>query len=426
MEALLKSFHFSDAGPMSESLVPILLTLALSFLIGLEREEQTKTFYNFGGVRTFPLIGLSGYLLARLTNGQPYAIGLGILVLGALLWLSYRKKLELSASAGMTSEMSGMFTFLMGALIFQGALWESTALAVIVLLLLELKVRLEKLAHKIPHAEIFTLTRFLLISVVILPMLPNQDFTAFHLNPFRTWLIVVAISGLSYIAYVANRLLGTQRSIVLTAIFGGIYSSTSATVMLAKRSKEEGGNLFSGAIIIASGLMYFRLVVLLCIFNWNLAKQLTFVFLGLGTLFSIIGALSIKYRKQKAVSAKNVKNKPRNPLELQAALIFASLFSAMSILSVLVLDSLGSLGIYGLSFLSGLTDVDPFVMSLTQSSGSGISHQVAAQGIVIATASNNVMKAIYAAILGSKDLKKYGFIMMLALAFVSLLALVFI
>lgn len=100
--------------------------------------------------------------MARLTQGQPLILGVGIFVLGSLLWLSYRKKLENSSSAGMTSEVSGLFTFLMGALIFQGALWEATALAVVVLLLLELKAWLESLARKVPPEEIFTFTRFLL------------------------------------------------------------------------------------------------------------------------------------------------------------------------------------------------------------------------------------------------------------------------
>ena len=277
----------------------ILVTLALSFLIGLEREEHySGKYYNFGGVRTFPIIGLCGYLIARLTQGEPLVLGIGLLVLGSLLWLSYRKKIEISSSAGLTSEVSGLFTFLMGALVAQQSLWEATALTVIVLLLLELKTWLEELARKVPPEEIFTFTRFLLIFAVILPVVPNREFTDLHINPFRTWLIVVAISSLSYLAYVASNLLGRNRGLVLTAIFGGIYSSTSTTVVLAKASREEPANrLYSGAILIASGFMYFRLVVLLSIFNWKLAQVLLMPFLILGLLFSIAGGLWTRVSK---------------------------------------------------------------------------------------------------------------------------------
>ncbi|MFM6928460.1 MAG: MgtC/SapB family protein [Bdellovibrio sp.] len=428
MEEAFRSFHFSELKSiLPDSLAPIFITLVLSFLIGLEREEHSLgKYYYFGGVRTFPLIGLCGYLMARLTDGEPTVLGVGVLVLGALFWLSYKKKLESSASAGMTSEVSGLFTFLMGALIFRQALWEATALAVIVLLLLELKSWLEKLASKIPPEEIFTFTRFLLISAVILPIVPDRDFTDLHLNPFHTWLVVVAISSLSYIAYIFGVLFGHTRGIVLTAIMGGLYSSTATTVVLAKRSKGEVSNpMFSGAILIASGFMYFRLVVLLYIFNKSLAQHILVPFLFLGALFSIVGRVWIAVLTTDKKSFYSPKFHARNPLELKAALLFAGLFSAMSFLSVLALREYGPRGMYVLSFFTGLTDVDPFVMSLTQQSGSIITESTAVKGIIIAVASNNLIKGIYAAIWGSPSVRRQGALMLISLAFISLFALLF-
>ena len=428
MGEALKSFHFSEIESlMPQAVVPILITLELTFLIGLEREEHSVGRYNFGGVRTFPLIGLCGYLIARLTEGQPLILGFGLLVLGSLLWLSYRKKLELSSAAGMTSEVSGLFTFLMGALIFRQAYWEATTLAVLVLLLLELKSGLEALARKIPLAEIFTFTRFLLISAVILPIVPNRDFTDLHLNPYHTWLIVVAISTLSYVAYVIERVSGPRKSIVLAAILGGLYSSTSTTLLLAKRSQEEEpSHLISGAIVIASGFMYFRLVALLCIFNWQLAKSLALPFVLLGLLFFAVGGFWIFYGQKKESSPRAVPLNTSNPLELQAAFIFALLFSVMGVLSVLSIQHLGAAGIYSLSFLTGLTDVDPFVMSLTQSSGSVLTQDLAVKGIIIATASNNVMKGIYAAIWGADGVRTHASLLLVGLAMVSLATLIFV
>ncbi len=151
----------------SESLIGILIVLALSFLIGFEREERhrkTPDDYSFGGVRTFPLVGLCGYLLARLSQGNGIAIAIGVLLPLASFssCTSYRKRtLELSSNAGMTSEVSALFTYLLGAFVYRGAFWEATALTVAALLFLELKTSLERLAKKLPASEILTFTRFL-------------------------------------------------------------------------------------------------------------------------------------------------------------------------------------------------------------------------------------------------------------------------
>ena len=180
--------------------VQILLVLFLSFLIGLEREEHSAAgkYFSFGGVRTFPLIGLIGYSVALVSGQQVLPVTLGFLVVGGFLLVSYWHKLSKVEAAGVTTEMSGLATFLIGALICYGHLWIATALGVASLLLLELKTALEKLAERIAPNEIFTFGKFLFLSGVILPILPNQEFGPFHINPFKTWLVVVAISTVSY------------------------------------------------------------------------------------------------------------------------------------------------------------------------------------------------------------------------------------
>ena len=160
----------------------ILLVLFLSFLIGLEREEHKAAagHYGFGGVRTFPLIGLIGYSIALLSGTQLLPVTLGFLVIAGFLLLSYWHKLAGSEAAGVTSEMSGLATYLVGALVYYGHFWIATALSVASLLLLELKVVLEELANRIPAEEILTFAKFLLLSAVILPILPNREFGLFH------------------------------------------------------------------------------------------------------------------------------------------------------------------------------------------------------------------------------------------------------
>lgn len=398
------------SGYFSDDLIKIGLTFALSFLIGLEREErhnEKSVTYAFGGVRTFPVIGLCGYLAARLFDGSPLALALGFSTIGALLWLSYRKKLELSNPGagqsggqvgGMTSEISGLLTFLLGALVYKGAFWAATTLAVITLLLLELKTGLEKLARRIEPGEIFTFTRFLLLSAVILPIVPNQTFTEFNFNPHKIWLIVLAISGLSYVSYGMSKLLGAGRGVLISAFLGGLYSSTFTTVILAKRSRQDQQpRLYVGAMLIASGLMYFRVTALLALFSSELAHRLALPFLVLGAASCLIGWLwAYSSPRSKAIEPFAEAEKNRNPLELQAAALFAFLFVFMTVLTVGVEQSLGKLGVLGLAFLSGVSDVDPFIMSLSQSSAHLTAIEVAAAAVVVATASNNLVKGGYA------------------------------
>ena len=179
--------------------VKIALVLALSFLIGLEREEH-KTgaeLYSFGGVRTYPLIGLIGYALAMLSGAQLLPVALGFAVVGGFLMLSYRHKLSSSGLAGVTSEMSGLATYLVGVLVSHEQFWIAATISVASMLLLELKVALEGLTKRISGEEILTFTKFLLLTAVVLPVLPNQEFGPFRINPFRTWLVVVAVSTVS-------------------------------------------------------------------------------------------------------------------------------------------------------------------------------------------------------------------------------------
>src|ERR1700686_3139888 len=158
--------------------VEILLVLFLSFLIGLDREEHKAVggSYSFGGVRTFPLIGLIGYSIALLAGTQMLPVTLGFLVVGGFLLLSYWHKLCRTEAAGVTSEMSGLTTYLVGALVYYDHFWIATALSVANLQLLELKVSLKSLANRTTPEEILTFARLRLLTAVILPALPNQEF----------------------------------------------------------------------------------------------------------------------------------------------------------------------------------------------------------------------------------------------------------
>ena len=278
-----------DASPEGAK---ILLVLFLSFLIGLEREEHRagSEGYSFGGVRTFPLIGLIGYSVALLSAGQIMPVILGFAVVAAFLLVSYRHKLAGSGLAGMTSEMSALTTYLVGALVHREQLWIATTLAIASMLLLELKDALEGLSKRIAPQETLTFTKFLLLTAVVLPVLPNQAFGPFAINPYKSWLVVVAVSSVSYGSYLIQKLTKGQGGVILAAVLGGAYSSTVTTVVLAKRAaRENRPHLFSGGTLMASGVMYLRLAGLVTLFNPALMKTLGLPFLSLAAAGMLVG-----------------------------------------------------------------------------------------------------------------------------------------
>ena len=269
--------------------VKIILTLFLCFLIGLEREEsrwsaQGGPRYGFGGVRTFPLIGLIGYAMALLSGAQLLPLTVGFAVIGAFLWLSYRHKLETYNEAGVTTEMSGLVTYVVGALVARDQLWIATTLAVLSILLLELKDFLESLSTRIPAEEILTFTKFLLLTFVILPIVPDRNYGPFAINPFKSWLIVVAISGVSYGSYLLEKWAKGNGGLRLAALLGGAYSSTFTTLVMAKHARAaKAPHSYAGGILIASGVMYFRFLALIGFFNMQLMRSAFASISGVGS-----------------------------------------------------------------------------------------------------------------------------------------------
>jgi len=383
----------------------ILLVLFLSFLIGLSREEKKsdrRDYYVFGGVRTFPLIGLLGYGCALLSGDQLLPLAFAFAVVGSFLLVSFLHKLQFAESAGITTEMSGLITFVLGVLVQRELYWIASTIVVISLLLLELKQFLEGLSDRIRPQEIITFTKFLLLTVVILPVVPNQDFTAFKINPFKTWVVVVAVSTVSYGSYVVQKLTKGKGGVLLSAILGGAYSSTVTTVVLAKKAAKQGRpNLYAGAILLASGLMYLRLVILVGLFNRALMGLIIVPFLVLSAS-AVFGGWLVSRIGEAADSAESDDHEHRNPLEFRAAFLFAAIFLIVLVVTEWVFETLGTSGVSLLAFVMGIADVDPFILGLTNAAGVTAPLQAAAAGIIIAAASNNAAKGAYAFIFADR------------------------
>ncbi|HET6330078.1 MAG TPA: MgtC/SapB family protein [Holophagaceae bacterium] len=386
-----ESFHH-----LPPEALQILLVLFLSFLLGLEREEhraQAGT-YAFGGVRTFPLLGFLGFALAFISQGQFLLVAAGLVAVGVLMAVSYAHKLK-AGNAGVTTELSGLCTFAVGALIADGHYWTGITLVVLSLVLLELKTLLEGLAARMEPNEVATFTKFLLLAAVILPIVPNEAFTPFELNPFKTWLVVVTVCAVSYAGYGLEKLTKGRGGTFLSALLSGAYSSTVTTVVLAKRSAHEHEpDRFAGGIWAASGMMYLRLAILVLLFNGVLGRMLAPALCALG-LLGVVGGWLLSRRGDRGLLG-STPPESRNPLDLKAAFLFAFIFLAITVITRLAVAHMGHKGLFGLATLMGVSDVDPFIMSLTQTAGAATPMRDAAIGVLVAAASNNVVKGLYA------------------------------
>lgn len=406
----------------------ILLTLFLCFLIGLEREEHRAAGqrYSFGGVRTFPLIGLIGYSLALLSGNQLLPLTFGFGVIGAFLWLSYQHKLQTYNEAGVTTEVSGLVTYVIGALASRDQLWIATTIAVLSMLLLELKEFLENLTTKIPGFEILTFTKFLLLTFVILPVVPNKNYGPFAVNPFKAWLVVVAISGVSYGSYLLEKLAKGKGGVRLSGLLGGLYSSTFTTVVMSREAKSAGSpHTYAGGILIASGVMYFRFLALIGIFNVPLMDRLAIPFVLLGAVGIAVGWGWSTISDSPTTETKH-EYSAKNPLELSSAFLLALVFVIVLVATNFALLHLGSGGIYGMAVISGLAPVDPFIMGLTQTAGNMTAMGLAVAGVIIAAASNNLAKAFIAFFLADSKTGRQSLALMLGLTLLGVLPLIWV
>jgi uncharacterized membrane protein (DUF4010 family) len=399
----------------------LVLTLVLALLIGLEREEHEPL--GLGGVRTFPIIGLSGFLLVTAFPATAVPFAAGLVVLGALVALSYWGGLR-TGETGITTESVALLTFALGGAAAQGLYWSSIAAGVVAVILLQEKTRLETLAVNLPQNELRIAVRFLLLVGVILPAVPNRGFTAYEINPFTICLVVVAVSGISYLSYLLQRFWRREGGLFLAGILGGAYSSTATTVALARSARQatQPSAAYVGAIVAATGMMYLRLWVLVALFAPELARELTAVFLPLGLAAIGFAVFASRRRAADALPAEAAaagddrRRATANPLELSSALTFAGLFVLVLVLTRIIAGRFGGTGLVVMAAIMGTTDVDPFILGLTQQAAAAPTLAVAALAVVVAAAANNLMKGVYACAFGPRSVGTPSLLILTSLA----------
>ena len=374
----------------------LIIVVVAGFLIGLEiktyrvRHDESK---EIGSVRTYAFIALMSYVFAR---ADIYLYIVGYLALLAHFLIFYYFKLK-SSRTGILLFLLTSLVYSFGLIVVKFSIWFLIIVFVAIVFISNLNKRLEKFYTRFDEHEIETFAKVLLLSAVILPLLPHKEISSFiPVSFFKVWLAVVVVSLFSYVGYVLKKYFFKETGYLLTGILGGIYSSTATTIVLAKKaSKSKNHYLLSSSIVIATALMYLRLLGIAYVFNFKIASNLLLPF-GVLALLSAAVALILFYRSQ--AQQKNdtqEPNKDSNPLELGTAFLFAFLFIAMATLTHFVLQNYGNIGLNILSFIVGFTDIDPFVLSIL-SSKFDVSIAQASTAILIATGSNNILKAIYA------------------------------
>jgi uncharacterized membrane protein (DUF4010 family) len=230
----------------------------------------------------------------------------------------------------------------------------------------------------------------------------------------------------SYGSYLLEKLSKGKGGIRLSALLGGLYSSTFTTVVMAKEAKTAGApHTYAGGILIASGVMYFRFLALIGIFNLQLMDRLLIPFLVLGTLGVAVGWAWSCLPDPPAVESKAAYS-TKNPLELSSAFLLGLVFLVVLVATNFALIHLGNGGIYGMALISGLAPVDPFIMGLTQTAGNMTAMGLAVAGVTIAAASNNFAKAFIAFVLGDSKTGRQSLILMVGLTALGLLPLLWI
>ncbi len=397
---------------MADYFYHFVVALGIGIFIGIQRESvyDEPEGNLFAGGRTFALISLAGFSAAltadQLASALPFAAML--LVFGMLVALSYRRDLR-DGRPGMTTEVATLITFVIGAACYWNLILLAAALGVALMTLLSLKPQFRTLAHAITHEDIYATLKFAVISIIVLPLLPNRNFgpPPFDVfNPYQIWLMVVFISGLSFLGYVMVKVVGTHRGIGLTGLFGGIASSTAVTLSFSQRSRTtpELARPFSLAIIVAWAVMFVRVWVVVFALNQALSYRLV-----LPMTASLVAGLiycGYLYLRQRTYEKEDLTFV--NPFELGPALRFGVLYTAILLISTAARVLFGNIGIYISSFVSGLADVDVIALSMVDQvrASTPLDLTVAARAITIAAMSNTLFKGVFALMSGSPALRR--------------------
>lgn len=384
--------------------------LGLGMLIGLERERTRGDAQTFAGVRTFALVTLFGATAVHASEltGLDWIVGLVFVAILALVVTSYKVTAR-NGEIGATTEVSVLITFFVGCLCAWGEVGLAGAIAVVAMLLLALKGWLHDIADRIESSDVEATLKFAIITLIILPLVPNTNFGPEGLeviNPYKTWLMVVLIAGLNFIGYILVKIMGREHGFGITGLLGGLVSSTAVTLSFSQRSRSqpEMASVLALAILLAWTVMFFRVVVEVGVVNFQLAKILVTGMLLMGAVSLLI--CIFLWRRGRSGEKAEVEA-GSNPFELGDAIKFGLLFAVVIFVASAAQSYFGDTGLYLAGALAGLTDVDAIALSMADlAKQNPASSGAAATTIVIAVISNTMVKCGMVIWLGAPAIRR--------------------
>ncbi|PPD43234.1 MAG: hypothetical protein CTY16_13745 [Methylobacter sp.] len=387
------------------------IALAIGLLIGLERGWRTRNRdegMRVAGLRTYGLIGLLGGLWGILSKEiDPILLGFSFLGLTLVLLVAYSKSLDKFEDFSITSMIASLITFALGALAVFGHITVACSAAVVITSLLGFKPLLHGWMKKLEQQELDATLQLLLISVVILPILPDQGYGPWAaFNPYHIWWMVVLIAGISYLGYFAIRIVGDRHGPVLTGALGGLVSSTAVTLDLSRLSKHYPDNdrVLAAGILTACATMFARTLLLVSIMNPVLFRALLPALLLMCLSTYLVAFLLWKNAREFRTSEEL---SLENPFQLGMALKFGAFLTVILLLSNLLKMYFGNMGTYFLAAASGLADVDPITLTMSRMSQDGLNLNVAGKAILIAVSVNSLVKSIFSMTIGGLILGRW-------------------
>jgi uncharacterized membrane protein (DUF4010 family) len=375
------------------------ISLGLGLLVGLQRQRAES---DLAGIRTFPLITLLGTVCGLLsqTHGG-WIVAAGFFGLALLILSANRAKVESGiADPGMTTEVAILLMYGIGAYLVLGRASIAVAVTGAVVILLHFKQPLHRFVQKIGEKDVLAVMQLALISLVILPVLPNEAYGPFKvLNPFKTWLMVVLIVSISLAGYVAYKLFGQNTGTLLAGLLGGAVSSTATTVSFARRARATPDIATVAAVVItiAAAVSFARVIIEVAIVAPHtlsiIGPPLAVELIWLALLAAVLWLLAHKGDVQL--------QEPENPAELKSALIFGLLYAIIIFMVAATEHYLGDRGLYVAAVVSGLTDMDAITLSTAQLvNAQRLTPNLGWRLILVAAMSNTLFKGILVVAMG--------------------------
>lgn len=384
------------------------VALLVGLLIGLDREraEARKAREVFGGVRTFPLIALAGCVpMLLMEQTGPWLLIVVFMAVAGIELLAYQKAAQ-QGHVGATTEVAGLATFLLGTVAGAGHLLLAGAGGVVVAVLLVAKPRLEAFSLALSPEELAAVLELAVITVIVLPLLPNRGYGPWGvLNPRDIWMVVVLVAGLSFAGFVAVRVVGEKRGLAITGAIGGLVSSTAVTVAMADRSKEHASleRPAAAAAVLASTVMTARVAVLAVAVDAGILARL----LPAVVVMALAGAIAA-YHLARVGPNESIAagERIRNPFSLRAAATFAVVYGLILIVVHAASEYLGSGGVYAAAALASVADVDAVTIAFTRIGSRSQIWREPAAAVTVAMVMNTLVKLALAWIRGARVFRR--------------------